>query len=338
MEELTNELKLLNAIIKNILNYSFISNKDEVDLGEVVGNYITQIYLENPLMIADPYFDFNMKDEAIQFLLNQLEPILQEYYLLDIINKTVEKAMNIFYIHITPIRSYSKSFIRLTPNKSNIDEKLYYLKNVYQPEQRSKEWYLFRQNYLTASSAWKAFSSASHQNQLIYDKCSPLNIEKYSKVNITSPLHWGQKYEPVSIQWYENEYNTVIYDFGCIPHKNIQFLAASPDGINTSESNYRYGRMLEVKNIVNREINGNPKFEYWIQMQLQMETCDLNECDFLETKFIEYDSYVNFQNDGTFNRSQDNKMKGIIMLFNNNNSPLYEYCPLDSTHEEYGIW
>lgn len=73
-------------------------------------------------------------------------------------------------------------------------------------------------------------------------------------------------------------------------------------------------------------------------MQLQMETCDLNECDFLETKFTEYESYSDFQNDGTFNRTQDNKMKGIIMLFNNNNSPLYEYCPLESTHEEYGSW
>jgi hypothetical protein len=72
--------------------------------------------------------------------------------------------------------------------------------------------------------------------------------------------------------------------------------------------------MLEIKNIVNREINGIPKFEYWIQMQLQMETCDLNECDFLETKFTEYESYSDFQNDGTFNRTQDNKMKGIIIL------------------------
>ena len=45
--------------------------------------------------------------------------------------------------------------------------------------------------------------------------------------------------------------------------------------------------MLEIKNIVNREINGIPKKEYWIQMQLQMEVCDLGECDFLETRFKE---------------------------------------------------
>ena len=44
-------------------------------------------------------------------------------------------------------------------------------------------------------------------------------------------------------------------------------LGASPDGINTDKTSQLYGRMLEIKNIVNREINGIPKSEYWIQMQ-----------------------------------------------------------------------
>ena len=49
--------------------------------------------------------------------------------------------------------------------------------------------------------------------------------------------------------------------------------------------NERYGRLVEIKNIVNREITGIPKKEYWVQMQLQMEVTDLDECDFLETRF-----------------------------------------------------
>ena len=40
------------------------------------------------------------------------------------------------------------------------------------------------------------------------------------------------------------------------------------------------GRMLEVKNMYNRDINGIPKEEYWIQMQIQLETCNLECCDF----------------------------------------------------------
>ena len=46
--------------------------------------------------------------------------------------------------------------------------------------------------------------------------------------------------------------------------------------------------MLEIKNIVNREITGIPKNEYWIQTQIQMETCDLSFCDFVETRIKEF--------------------------------------------------
>jgi hypothetical protein len=55
--------------------------------------------------------------------------------------------------------------------------------------------------------------------------------------------------------------------------------------------------MLEIKNIVNREITGIPKEEYWIQMQVQLETCDLDECDFLETRFKEYENESMFYSD-----------------------------------------
>ena len=36
------------------------------------------------------------------------------------------------------------------------------------------------------------------------------------------------------------------------------YLAASPDGINIDEKSKYFGYMLEIKNIVNREITGNP--------------------------------------------------------------------------------
>ena len=32
-------------------------------------------------------------------------------------------------------------------------------------------------------------------------------------------------------------------------------------------------------------------------MQLQMETCDLDECDFLETKFVEYPDMQSYNDD-----------------------------------------
>ena len=64
--------------------------------------------------------------------------------------------------------------------------------------------------------------------------------------------------------------------------------------------------MVEVKNIVNREITGIPKPNTgykWILMKFAPTM------RFLETRFIEYDSYDEFITDGTFSISSDSKIK-----------------------------
>ena len=123
-------------------------------------------------------------------------------------------------------------------------------------------------------------------------------------------MHWGQKYEPVSIALYEHMYNAKVEDFGCIQHPEISCIGASPDGIVTDVNSDRYGRMLEIKNIVNRDIDGVASKAYWVQMQIQMETCDLDECDFLETRFKEYENEEAFY-------APDNKHehRGVILYF-----------------------
>ena len=73
-------------------------------------------------------------------------------------------------------------------------------------------------------------------------------------------------------------------------------------------------------------------------MQLQMEACDLNECDFLETRFIEYASEEEFCLDGTFTHTADNKLKGIIMYFSENDNPIYEYYTLGGSKENFEVW
>ena len=159
-------------------------------------------------------------------------------------------------------------------------------------------------------------------------------------------MHWGHKYEPVSVQLYEYLYKTAVSDFGCIPHATLDFLAASPDGINTLETSDRYGSMLEIKNIVNRDIDGVPKMEYWIQMQLQLEVCNLNECDFLETRFKEYadeeayllDSYVEGECEHDINKTQEGQQKGMMIQFIVHGQPFYEYAPLNATKAELTAW
>lgn len=185
------------------------------------------------------------------------------------------------------------------------------IQGIPQPEQRTSEWYKFRHNLITASSLGKIFGSESLRNSLIYEKCSPLKTEDsgFTYVNTLSPLHWGQKYEPVSVILYEKMFNTKIEDFGCIQHKDYSFIGASPDGINVDCNSDRFGRMLEIKNIVNREIDGNPLNLYWVQMQIQLETCDLDYCDFLETRFKEYD------NEEEFYTLHTDKQRGVILHF-----------------------
>jgi hypothetical protein len=210
---------------------------------------------------------------------------------------------------------------------------------------------------ITASNAWKAFESQPTINQLIYEKCQPLKVinnnddEEVKMVNTNTPLHWGQKYEPLTVMIYEREYNTKVEDFGCIQHSLYKFIGASPDGIIVNKDSDRYGRMLEIKNVVSRDINGIPKKEYWIQMQLQMEVCDLDECDFLETKFVEYPDEQSFisdtqnlheSNTDTKNImvSADNKTKGIILYFHTKEGkPFYKYKPLEIiTENDIKLW
>jgi len=131
-----------------------------------------------------------------------------------------------------------------------------------------------------------------------------------------------------------------VGDFGCIQHDTYHFIGASPDGINIDPRSPMYGRMLEIKNPVSREIDGVPKKEYWVQMQQQMEVCDLDECDFLETKFIEYVNEDEFNKDGEFAETADGNMKGIIMYFSNKyGNPVYKYKPLDIDNaDDFLVW
>ena len=74
-------------------------------------------------------------------------------------------------------------------------------------------------------------------------------------------------------------------------------------------------------------------------MQLQMETCNLDECDFLETKFTEYESMTQFNEDGDFLLSAKGELKGVMMYFTDmENFPHYEYKPLTMGEAEFNKW
>jgi putative phage-type endonuclease len=322
--------------LQKFVDELIISDKERTQLSETAYNLICETIQSEPMLYINPNFHEQLLEQVSELLIQQLGDIfINMDYIRETINKCVEVALYLFYKKFAPIRSYKNT----TPSfytEEIMTAKIDYLKSVPQPEQRTPEWYAFRQNVLTASNIWKVFSTPSTNNQLIYEKCSPFDADKYNNTftNTSSPMHWGQRFESVSVMYYESIYNTKVGDFGCVPHKSIKCLAASPDGINISKGTGRYGRMLEIKNIVNRVIDGVPKMEYWIQMQVQMEVCDLDECDFLETRFVEYESEDAFIRDFSVSPFH----KGLIMYFNDGGKPLYEYSKWGATREEIEVW
>jgi len=314
--------------------------QDKYDILDMIGELIEPNVNDTILAFSKPSFHDTLYTTVYDQSIILLKNIFTEEVIRDEIEELVVEALKTYFMYICPKRSYRTKTVKHDPKVCFIKQTLDYLSSIPQPAQRTEEWYTFRHNYLTASSIWKAFSTESNRNQLIYSKCIPLDTTKYSKINLESPMHWGQKYEDVSLQWYELNYNTRVSDFGCIPHRDIPFVAASPDGINTDPHSDRYGRMVEVKNIVNRDITGIPKEEYWIQMQIQLEVCNLTECDFLETRFKEYEDQEAFIEDGNrYNISEDGKQKGIMSLFlDKEGQPIYEYAPLHLTESVFITW
>jgi hypothetical protein len=366
-------------------------------LVESIFECIHHIVKTNPLSFSDPSFHTNIENALYEILdanfsdtfkcdFFEFTETMESQY-----EELIQYCLDEYFNTINPPRSYPSSFIIRTSNIEETTKKIEYLKSVPQEEQRTPGWYAYRYNLITASSAWKVFKSDSTINQLIYEKCKPLNnyistsacneddniqnnnndsndnninnddnFEKNTTslssssspsrvvdktyVNTNSPLHWGQKYERLSVMIYELKNNTKIGEFGCIQHPKYNFLGASPDGINVDPTSPLYGRMLEIKNIVNREINGVPLEEYWIQTQLQMQVCDCDECDFLETLFKEYEDEEAFLHDSSsdidneFHLTSSRSLKGVISYFMKDGKPFYEYAPLQMTRKDYDIW
>jgi len=233
---------------------------------------------------------------------------------------------------INDIPHYTSYNYDFNHSVSHINDILTKLSNKHQPVQKSKEWYALRNNILSASSMWKLFRSPSVKANYIKEKANP-NKHYFGSYSQIPSLEWGNKYEPVSIMIYQDKYDTIVGEYGCILHDKYNFIGASPDGINVKQNSPLYGRMLEIKNIYNRFITGIPKEDYWIQMQIQMETCNLDVCDFLETRFIEY-TEREFYNDSI------HTYKGVILQFSKIihdhdnifkseiNTPLFIYYPI----------
>ena len=154
--------------------------------------------------------------------------------------------------------------------------------------QRTLEWYAEKQSIVTASEIGKLWQGQAAKASLILSKALPVQLPSGPQRNATlrsqtTPFAWGIRYEPVAKLLIEQKTQSKLQDLGRIRHRTMNQIGASPDGLFVSGP-YE-GRLVEIKCPISRVIKETeiPK-EYWQQIQIQLEVCDVELCEYVEVK------------------------------------------------------
>ena len=136
-----------------------LNNKEEEELIENAGILIHELILAEPMSYIYPDFHENITSQVFNIMGKMLDEVFfgaitvgcnsinGHNTICDDLSDIVNTAMNVFYKHIAPKRSYETSFIRVKPDIKKMTYKIQYLKNIPQPEQRTPEWYNFRYKF-----------------------------------------------------------------------------------------------------------------------------------------------------------------------------------------------
>ena len=164
-----------------------------------------------------------------------------------------------------------------------------------QVAQHSADWYAQRRNRLTASEFAQILDG--RRAALLKQKTAPegegadsfgSTVALAQEDGEMTPFSWGHRFEPIVRAIYEQEIagpepGTVNDRLGRFTHRSIPYLSASPDGI-VMKGPLR-GRLLEIKAPKSRQPGDFVPYEYYVQMQIQMEVADLEAVDFVEAQF-----------------------------------------------------
>ena len=285
------------------------------------------VYLSNVDVDIDiPLFETQFQILTDLYAIYELEDNLNE-----------EKLCLKYYLKNIAISELEKIY-----TYKNNTKKVNDLKKLVLPDQRTPEWFEMRKNKLTASSFADALGKSHYRSR---DECI---LDKIVNTPfIANPItEWGVKYEEVATRFYEHLTGSTIYEFGLIPHPDFPAFGASPDGICDVNSPKEYvGRMLEIKCPPKRKFTKSVPPHYMMQMQGQLEVCDLNECDFLQVKLDEYTDYDDYKKDVNENNDlglkSDNLPKGYAITYlkpEDKDKYHYLYCPLFSSNSMIDIW
>ena len=229
------------------------------------------------------------------------------------ISSHIEFVSDIFTMFLALAKSTRWSSLNLYDRMEHVKRVVEYP----QITQRTTDWYLQSKGVLTASEFASILGTERARSTLALQKVAPIpETPSTNRLACSTPemgpFDWGIRFEPVVKQILETMWVCKILEIGRLVHKTNPRLAASPDGlIESAADSERVGRLLEIKCPVKREINGKIPFEYWCQMQIQMEVADIDECDYIEVKIASAykdTPYVEPSDETT-------KYKGTVWLF-----------------------
>jgi len=183
----------------------------------------------------------------------------------------------------------------LVAKPENVDR----LKALPQSAQKSAMWHNETLELLTGHEFGNVvYGTANGIGVVVAKKCgTPVVVNEHEQDTTSQTVYtfdsegklsafkWGWRFEPVVRDLYERCFaEGNVYDgLGRIRHPFLPRLAASPDGVITSGP--RCGRLVEIKSPITRELNGIIPPDYYCQMQLQAEVCDVDAVDYIEMRF-----------------------------------------------------
>jgi hypothetical protein len=203
--------------------------------------------------------------------------------------------------------------------------------------QQSLEWHREKRDLLTASEF--ACTLDSRRPGMIREKVVPMLIDgnlpqtvficREGKLNATA---WGTRHEEAVRMIYEAVNScSVLAGIPRLRHSKLTGLAASPDGI--IQNGAFVGRLLEIKAPLSRILEDDiiPN-DYYCQMQIQMEVCDIESADYCECRF-------NMVKNGAWSDISGVLPKfvgslAVVGLRNNYKTWKYVYSPLFSNDEK----
>jgi hypothetical protein len=194
--------------------------------------------------------------------------------------------------------------------------------------QKSEAWYLEKQNILTASEFGYILLTGARHREVVRSKlglCSGLPNITVSLGHQDS-LSWGTRFEPVIKSVYEQVITGHVAELGRIRHPVLTRLGASPDGI--VETGGRCGRIVEFKAPVSRKLEANIiPYEYYCQVQVQMEVCDIELADYCECRIVSGSTWSSVASSGPH-------VVGCVGVIEVNGVWSYAYSPLYPDNDE----